>query len=129
LGGAGLRPKAPGETEHRHRACGLSGVCRCSFLPLQPDQQLPGTCFVQLFHLFYDHFDCAHVGSVAPTGNVANAAFWKLNINTLVVIEGDMCRRARLLVFEWAALHRDELRQAWDLASRNQEPSRIQPLE
>jgi len=42
---------------------------------------------------------------------------------------GDMSRRARALVLEWAALHRAELRQAWELASRNQEPSKIAPLE
>ncbi len=53
----------------------------------------------------------------------------KVNINTLEVMEGDMSRRARALVLEWAALHRAELRQAWELASRNQEPSKIAPLE
>lgn len=42
-----------------------------------------------------------------------------VEINTLEVIEGDMTRRARALVLEWAAMHRPELRQAWDLASRN----------
>jgi hypothetical protein len=34
----------------------------------------------------------------------------------LEVIEGDMSRRAQALVLEWGALHRMELRQAWDLA-------------
>jgi hypothetical protein len=53
----------------------------------------------------------------------------KVDIHTLEVIEGSMSRRARALVLEWAALHRAELRQAWDLASRNQEPSKIAPLE
>ena len=53
----------------------------------------------------------------------------QVNISTLEVIEGDLPRRARALVLEWAALHRAELRQAWDLASRNQAPSKIQPLE
>ena len=53
----------------------------------------------------------------------------KVNVNTLEVIEGSMSRRAQALVLEWAALHRAELRQAWDLASRNQEPSKIPPLE
>jgi hypothetical protein len=33
------------------------------------------------------------------------------------------------LALEWAALHRDELRQAWEQASHNQEPSKIQPLD
>ena len=40
-----------------------------------------------------------------------------------------MRRRALALVLEWAALHRDELRQAWEQASHNQEPSKIQPLD
>ena len=53
----------------------------------------------------------------------------QINIHTLEVIEGDMSRRAQALVLEWAALPRAELRQAWDLASRNQEPSKIPPLE
>jgi len=45
------------------------------------------------------------------------------------VIDGKMSRRALALVLEWAALHRDELRQAWSAASANQEPSKIAPLE
>jgi hypothetical protein len=44
-------------------------------------------------------------------------------------MDGDMTRRARALVLEWAELHRAELRQAWDMASRYQEPLKIQPLE
>ncbi len=44
-------------------------------------------------------------------------------------MEGDMTRRAQALVLEWAALHRVELRQAWELASANKEPSKIAPLE
>ena len=53
----------------------------------------------------------------------------KVSINTLEAMEGDMSRRARALVLEGAALHRAELRQAWELASHNQEPSKIAPLE
>jgi hypothetical protein len=53
----------------------------------------------------------------------------KVNINTLEVIEGDMSHRAQALVLEWAALHRTELRRAWELASVNEEPSKIAPLE
>jgi len=52
-----------------------------------------------------------------------------VNINTLEIMEGDMSRRARVLILEWAELHRSELRRAWELASRNQEPSKIAPLE
>lgn len=53
----------------------------------------------------------------------------QINIETLAVMNGSMPRRALALVLEWAALHRDELRQAWDLASQNQEPSKIEPLD
>lgn len=53
----------------------------------------------------------------------------QINIATLAVMKGSMRRRALALVLEWAALHRDELRQAWELASHNQEPSKIQPLD
>jgi hypothetical protein len=53
----------------------------------------------------------------------------QINIETLAVMNGEMRRRALALVLEWAALHRGELRQAWEQASRNQEPSEIQPLD
>jgi hypothetical protein len=53
----------------------------------------------------------------------------QININTQEVMEGDMSWRARALVLEWAVLHRAELRQAWEAASHNQEPSKIPPLE
>ena len=52
-----------------------------------------------------------------------------VSINTLEVIDGQMSRRAVALVLEWATMHQGELRQAWDLASRNQQPSKIAPLE
>jgi len=53
----------------------------------------------------------------------------KVDIITLEIIEGAMSRRAQALVLEWAALHRVELRRAWELASCHQEPSKIPPLE
>ncbi|HZM05739.1 MAG TPA: DUF4160 domain-containing protein, partial [Candidatus Saccharimonadales bacterium] len=59
------------------------------------------------------HFHAAYQGSEIM-----------VNINTLEIMEGDMSRRARVLILEWAELHRSELRRAWELASRNQEPSK-----
>jgi len=53
----------------------------------------------------------------------------RINIQTLAVMNGTMRRRALALVLEWAALHREELRQAWVQASQNQEPSKIEPLD
>ena len=73
--------------------------------------------------MFYGDHPPAHFHAVYQAEGI------KVNINTLEVIEGRMSRRAQALVLEWAALHRAELRQAWDLASRNQEPSKIAPLD
>lgn len=53
----------------------------------------------------------------------------QVSIESLEVIKGRMRRRALALVLEWAALHREELRRAWDVASRNQEPDKIEPLD
>jgi hypothetical protein len=53
----------------------------------------------------------------------------QVDINTLEILRGRMSRRATALVLEWTALHRVELQAAWELASRNQEPSKIAPLD
>ncbi len=53
----------------------------------------------------------------------------QVDIETLEVVKGRMSRRALALVLEWAALHRAELRQAWEDASHNREPSKIEPLD
>ena len=49
-------------------------------------------------------------------------------IDTLLV-EGQMRSRQRGLVLEWARLHQDELRAAWNRAQRGQSPGKIAPLE
>ena len=49
-------------------------------------------------------------------------------LNTFV-LKGYMRSRQRRLVLEWAMLHQDELRVAWDRAQRGQSPGRIEPLE
>lgn len=49
-----------------------------------------------------------------------------IEIETLAVFRGELPRRALALVLEWAALHRDELREDWRRA-RAQEP--ILPIE
>ena len=50
-------------------------------------------------------------------------------IETLAVIEGSLSPRVRGLVTEWAALHQDELRQAWQAARRHEPLLPIAPLE
>ncbi len=52
----------------------------------------------------------------------------KIDINTLAVIEGTFPTRALGLVIEWAALHQQELREAFQKAASLNSPGRIDPL-
>lgn len=52
-----------------------------------------------------------------------------IEIDTLAVYRGELPRRALALVLEWAALHRAELKQDWELARDGRSPERIEPLE
>jgi hypothetical protein len=52
----------------------------------------------------------------------------KVNIETLSVFEGSLPSRALSLVLEWAALHQQELRDAFIRASNLQPPGKIDPL-
>ena len=76
-----------------------------------------------IIRMFYGDHPPPHFHAVYQDEQV------QVDINTLEVIEGRMSRRALALVSEWAALHRAELRRAWEQASTNQEPSKIPPLE
>jgi hypothetical protein len=50
-------------------------------------------------------------------------------IDTLEVYEGDLPRRARALVLEWASLHRSELMSDWEKARQGRPLEPIPPLE
>jgi hypothetical protein len=52
----------------------------------------------------------------------------KIDIDALAVIEGKLPARALGLVIEWAALHQNELRDAFDRVVNMQPPGRIEPL-
>ena len=51
-----------------------------------------------------------------------------VSISALTILEGQMSPRAFGLVIEWAALHKEELMEDWDLARKNQSPKKITPL-
>jgi Domain of unknown function (DUF4160) len=53
----------------------------------------------------------------------------EVNIATAAVVEGRLPRKARSLVTEWAAEHREELQQNWELARAGQPLNPIPPLE
>jgi len=50
-------------------------------------------------------------------------------IETLDILAGDLPRRAKGLVLEWAEEHRDELRENWGLCSQLMPPNPIPPLD
>lgn len=52
-----------------------------------------------------------------------------IDIRTLEVIKGSLPRRALALVLEWAAQHRVELMEDWNLCQSKQLPKRISPLD
>lgn len=52
----------------------------------------------------------------------------KIDIDALAVIDGKLPARALGLVIEWAALHQDELREAFLRAANSQSPGKIEPL-
>jgi len=52
-----------------------------------------------------------------------------IDIQTLVVIQGSLPRRALSLTIEWASAHREELMEDWNLCQSKQLPKRIEPLE
>ena len=51
-----------------------------------------------------------------------------VNINTLAIIGGRLPARALGMATEWASLHQQELRAAWERARRFQSPGHIDPL-
>lgn len=52
-----------------------------------------------------------------------------ISIDTLDVIAGELPRRALGFVYEWAGMHRAELREAWRRAQNLEPTGRIEPLE
>lgn len=52
-----------------------------------------------------------------------------IDIESLEVYRGALPRRALALVLEWAAIHRQELRENWRLAQAGEQPRAIAPLD
>jgi len=51
-----------------------------------------------------------------------------IDVRELRVLRGSLPRRAMALVLEWAAEHRDELMEDWNLCSQLKHPKPIPPL-
>jgi hypothetical protein len=73
--------------------------------------------------MFYDDHPPPHFHAVYGEFSAQVA------VEEVRLIEGNLPSRARRMVLEWAALHREELLEDWQLC-REQEPlKRIAPLE
>lgn len=64
------------------------------------------------------HFHADYSGQQAVVG-----------IEDITVLRGRLPPRALGIVKEWASLHQEELRAAWDRARRQEAPGKIAPLE
>ena len=52
----------------------------------------------------------------------------EIDIRTLQILQGELPKRAKAMVLEWADEHRDDLMQDWELAQQNYELKQIEPL-
>jgi hypothetical protein len=52
-----------------------------------------------------------------------------VGISPVMIIAGSLPRRARSFVFEWAAVHQQELLEDWDRCRQGEAPHEIEPLE
>ncbi|MDP2974590.1 MAG: DUF4160 domain-containing protein [Anaerolineales bacterium] len=52
-----------------------------------------------------------------------------IRIDPVRILEGSLPRRVQSLVFEWAALYQEELRQDWELARQHEALKKIPPLD
>lgn len=78
--------------------------------------------FYGIIRIFYDDHHPPHLHAEYGEYEVL------LNINTLAILVGNLPARALGMVTEWASLHQQELRAAWDRASQLQPPGKIAPL-
>lgn len=76
-----------------------------------------------VIRMFYSDHEPAHFHAIYGEHEAL------VEIDTLAVFRGNLPRRALALVLEWAALHRDELREDWRRARAGETLSEIEPLD
>jgi len=73
--------------------------------------------------MFYNDHDPPHFHAIYGEHRAL------VRIEPAAVIEGELPRRARSLVFEWAAMHQAELMDDWRRAREHAPLRRIEPLD
>lgn len=75
-----------------------------------------------IIRMFYNEHNPPHFHAIY---NEHEAEF---DINTLDIIAGELPKRVRNLVIEWAIDHKDELMEDWELMRNDTKPKPINPL-
>ena len=69
----------------------------------------------------------------SQSATIFHAAYGEMEalvaIDSLEILRGELPRRAISLVLEWATLHRNALREDWQLARAGMTPRPIEPLD
>ncbi|MBV8359120.1 MAG: DUF4160 domain-containing protein [Deltaproteobacteria bacterium] len=76
-----------------------------------------------IIRMFYSDHEPAHFHAIYGEYEAL------IEIDTLAVFRGSLPRRALALVLEWAALHRNELRDDWRRARAGEMLNEIEPLD
>jgi hypothetical protein len=76
-----------------------------------------------IIRMFYSDHEPAHFHAIYGEYEAL------IEIDTLAVFRGSLPRRAFSLVLEWAALHRNELRDDWRRARAGEMLNEIEPLD
>jgi hypothetical protein len=73
--------------------------------------------------MYYDDHNPPHFHAIYSGSEV------EVGIDPVVVLRGDMSRRALGMVLEWATAHQTELLENWRLLNSDQPPNKIDPLD
>lgn len=76
-----------------------------------------------VIRMFFSDHEPAHFHAIYGEYEVL------IEIETLAAFRGSLPRRALVLVLEWAAIHRVELREDWHRARHGETLNEIEPLE
>ena len=75
-----------------------------------------------IIYLYFNDHNPPHFHAVYSGNEVI------VEIHTLTVLHGYLPKRALNLVIEWASIHQEELKDAWDALRNKQMPNKIEPL-
>lgn len=76
-----------------------------------------------VIRMYYDDHPPPHFHAIYSGQEV------QVSIDPIVILQGDLPRRAVSMVVEWAALHQRELLENWQRLRDSQPTQKIEPLE